>query len=85
MFQSNALRGLLLFTLTTSIVKAEIIIDDEIEAVIIQGKINVFLHKFINNFMYIFLRLLSSIRFPLNHLFCTKTNICSIYVSVVER
>ena len=42
MFQSNALWGLLLFTLTTSIVKAEIIIDDEIEAVIIQGKINVF-------------------------------------------
>ena len=55
MFQSNALRGLLLFTLTTSIVKAEIIIDDEIEAVIIQGKINVFLQKFINNLMYIYM------------------------------
>ena len=43
MFQNNALWGLLLFTLATSIVKAEIIIDDDIQAVIIQGKINVFL------------------------------------------
>ena len=35
MFQSNALRGLLLFTLTTSIVKAEIIIDDEIDGQVV--------------------------------------------------
>ena len=39
MFQSRALRGfLLLFVITSSLVKAEVFIDDDTEAVIIQGK-----------------------------------------------
>ena len=37
MFQSLALKGLLLFVIA-NLVKAEVFVDDDIEAVIIQGK-----------------------------------------------
>ena len=45
MFQSHALRGLLLLTITGSLVKAEVFVDDDVEAVVIQGTVSiVFLH-----------------------------------------
>ena len=43
MFQSHALRGLLLFTVyyLASSVKAEVFVDDDIQAVVIQGKTSI--------------------------------------------
>ena len=43
MFQRYALRGLLLFVVTSCLVKAEVLVDDDIEAVVIQGKLHIFI------------------------------------------
>ena len=45
MFQSRALRGcFLLFVITSSLVKAEVFVDDDVKAVIIQGKSHLYIY-----------------------------------------